>query len=51
MSRISRAADIDRSLLKHLANHPHDLVRVVCDEMNVTRPAVLSRVNALAHKG
>jgi anti-sigma regulatory factor (Ser/Thr protein kinase) len=51
MSRISRAADIDRSLLKHLANHPHDLVRVVCDEMNVTRPAVLSRLNALAHKG
>ena len=51
MGRKSRASEIEALLLSNVENHPLDLVRVVCDALEVTRPAVLARVETLVDGG
>ena len=51
MGRTSRAAEIDDALLAEVDSHPSDLVRVVCDQLGLTRPAVLGRLHHLVAQG
>lgn len=51
MPRPSRSEQIDAALLAHVAEHPRDVVRVVCEQLNVSRAAVASRVRVLLEMG
>ncbi|MCE5233236.1 MAG: DUF4325 domain-containing protein [Xanthomonadaceae bacterium] len=51
MPRPDRSAEIDAALLAHVAAHPRDLVRVVGNRLELTRPPVLARIRALVAAG
>ena len=51
MPRPDRSEDIDLALLAEVERHPRDLVRIVADEMGLSRTAVATRVRALIGGG
>jgi DNA-binding Lrp family transcriptional regulator len=51
VARPSRSTEIETALLEAVADHPRDLVRVVADDLSLTRAAVATRVRALIDAG
>lgn len=51
MSRPNRSAEIDAALLAEVSQHPADLVRVVADEIGISRAAVAARARVLIEDG
>lgn len=46
-----RTAEIHAAILDAVADHPHDLARVVVEQFGISRQAVLRHVNTLSKKG
>lgn len=46
-----RTAEIHAAILDNVADHPHDLARVVVEQFGITRQAVLRHVKTLEKKG
>ena len=51
MARPGRSAEIDASLLTDAQNHPNDVVRVVAEELGVSRAAAATRARTLISEG
>ncbi len=51
MPRPSRARDVEAAVFHRVGSHPEDLVRVVADELGLSRAAVVRHVNRLVEEG
>ncbi|TAA36337.1 STAS-like domain-containing protein [Pseudoxanthomonas winnipegensis] len=51
MARPGRSEEIDRALLASVTEHSHDLVRVVAEQLGMSRAAIGSRARALVESG
>lgn len=51
MAKPSRRHEIDSLLLREVASHPRDLVRIAMDSLGLSRPQILGRVEALIEAG